>query len=75
MNALAYFDPPLMENPKVTQLLRYFVGPHPKTLQLTLPFCQLGNCDIDFFVFCPRFRIMGLKFLKFKTVKISALKF
>ncbi len=36
---------------------------------------QLGNCDIDFFVFCNRFRITSLKFLKLKRVWNVAKKF
>jgi hypothetical protein len=75
MKAPAYFALTLMEYPTVTHLRRYFARPHPKTLQLTLPRCQLGDNDIDFFAFCHRFCIMELKFLKFETVKISALKF
>ncbi len=35
----------------------------------------LGNCDINFLVFCHRFLITSLKFLKFKRVQNSVVKF
>ncbi len=36
---------------------------------------KLGNCDIDFFVFCQRFQIMSLEFQTFERVQNSAVKF
>ncbi len=35
----------------------------------------VGSCDIDFFMFRHRFRIMRLKFLKFERVQNAAENF